>query len=173
MCVCIFEIHWHDVMYMSITMQYLCDDILHCPLSLEIMVCEELRVWHLTLFISKCDFLKHEDKTTRKETWLLGGHLGNKSLMKPIVRSFKMAMMLPLKLVQIVNANEWHGGVHLKSYFGQPKWQEFRKTTTRNGSATWQRKQRIKNSPRTCCWSFQECKELWDGNTTNCSWKQL
>jgi hypothetical protein len=97
MCVCIFEMHWHDVMYMSITMQYLHNDILHCPLSLEIMVCEELRVWHLTLFINKCGFLKQEDKTTRKERWWLGGHLGNKSLMKPIVRSFKMAMMLPLK----------------------------------------------------------------------------
>jgi len=74
--------------------------------------------------------------------------------------------------VQIVNENDWHGGVHLKSYFPQPKWKEFCKTTTKNGSATWQRKQWIKNSPRTCCWSFQKCKELWDGNTTNCSWKQ-
>jgi len=159
-------------MYMSITMQYLHDDILHCPLSLEIMVCKKLRVWHLTLFISKCGFIKQEDKTTRKERWWLGGHLGNKSLMKPVVRNFKMAMMLPLKLVQIVNENEWHGGVHLKSYFVQPKWKEFRKTTTKNGSATWQRKQQIKNSPRTCCWNFQECKELWNDNTTNCSWKQ-
>jgi hypothetical protein len=96
--------------------------ILHCPLSLEIMVCKELRVWPLTLFINKCGFLNQEDKTTRKERWWFGGHLVNKSLMKPIVRSFKMAMMLPLKLVQIVNENEWHGGVHLKSYFPQPKW---------------------------------------------------
>jgi hypothetical protein len=139
MCVCIFEIHLHNVMYMSITMQYLHDDILHSPLSLEIMVCKELKVWHLTFFTSKCGFLKQETKTTRKERWQLGGHPWNKSLMKLVVRSFKMAMMLPLKLVKIVNENEWHGGVHLKSYLVQLKWKEFCKTTTRNGSVTWQK----------------------------------
>ncbi len=143
---------------MSITMQYFHDDILHCPLSLEIMVCKKLRVWHLTLFISKCGFLKQEDKTTRKERWWLGGHLGNKSLLKPVVRNFKMAMMLPLKLVQIVNENEWHGGVHLKSYFVQPKWKEFCKTTTKNGSATWQRKQQIKTHQEHVVEAFKNAK---------------
>jgi len=31
----------------------------------------------LDIFISKCDFLKQENKTTRKERWRFGGHLVN------------------------------------------------------------------------------------------------